>query len=252
MCKIIESGSLTIKIYDTREKLGVYAAYDIGTAIYQVLQKKEFCNMIFAAAPSQNETLAALRANRDIAWNRVNAFHMDEYVGLSPVAPQSFAHFLHDALFDHLPFHSINCLNGINDPAREAARYSALLREFPTDIVCMGIGENGHIAFNDPHEADFHDKALVKTVELDEVCRQQQVNDGCFTSLEDVPRHALTLSIPALLSAQQVFCMVPAASKARAVRDAVLGPVTEACPASIVRTHPSPVLYLDVNSARLF
>ena len=184
----------------------------------------------------------------------MNAFHMDEYIGLAPDAPQGFANFLRAAIFTKVPFRSVNCLDGTaasRDPAAECARYSQLLRRFPVDITCMGIGENGHIAFNDPPVADFDDPALVKPVALDEICRNQQVHDGCFATLDDVPTHALTLTVPALMHAAQVFCVVPAATKARAVRDTLLGDIRTACPASILRRHPAATLYLDADSASL-
>ena len=220
----------------------------------RLVRTMEECNMIFAAAPSQNEMLAALAAQPGIEWNRVNAFHMDEYIGLAPDAPQGFANFLRAAIFTKVPFRSVNCLDGTaasRDPAAECARYSQLLRRFPVDITCMGIGENGHIAFNDPPVADFDDPALVKPVALDEICRNQQVHDGCFATLDDVPTHALTLTVPALMHAAQVFCVVPAATKARAVRDTLLGDIRTACPASILRRHPAATLYLDADSASL-
>ena len=222
MTKTISINQFRVKIYDTRAEMGFCAADEAAAAIRGVLAQKEECNMIFAAAPSQNEMLAALAAQPGIEWNRVNAFHMDEYIGLAPDAPQGFANFLRAAIFTKVPFRSVNCLDGTaasRDPAAECARYSQLLRRFPVDITCMGIGENGHIAFNDPPVADFDDPALVKPVALDEICRNQQVHDGCFATLDDVPTHALTLTVPALMHAAQVFCVVPAATKARAVRD---------------------------------
>ena len=222
-----------------------YGFDEAAAAIRGVLAQKEERNMIFAAAPSQNEMLAALAAQPGIEWNRVNAFHMDEYIGLAPDAPQGFANFLRAAIFTKVPFRSVNCLDGTaasRDPAAECARYSQLLRRFPVDITCMGIGENGHIAFNDPPVADFDDPALVKPVALDEICRNQQVHDGCFATLDDVPTHALTLTVPALMHAAQVFCVAPAATKARAVRDTLLGDIRTACPASILRRHPAATL----------
>ena len=238
MTKTISINQFRVKIYDTRAEMGFCAADEAAAAIRGVLAQKEECNMIFAAAPSQNEMLAALAAQPGIEWNRVNAFHMDEYIGLAPDAPQGFANFLRAAIFTKVPFRSVNCLDGTaasRDPAAECARYSQLLRRFPVDITCMGIGENGHIAFNDPPVADFDDPALVKPVALDEICRNQQVHDGCFATLDDVPTHALTLTVPALMHAAQVFCVVPAATKARAVRDTLLGDIRTACPASILR-----------------
>lgn len=243
---------LRVEAYPTRREMGIAAAADIAKAIRKVLEEKEVCNMIFAAAPSQNEVLTALVADSDIAFERINAFHMDEYCGLEKDAPQRFARFLADAVFDRVPFRSIHYLNdGGTDPEEECSRYGALLLEYPTDIVCLGIGENGHIAFNDPPVADFRDEHLVKQVTLDETCRNQQVHDGCFAGLDLVPTHALTLTIPALFRGRHLFCVVPAKTKAAAVRSTLNGPVSESCPASILRLHPDAKLYLDADSASL-
>ena len=155
------------------------------------------------------------------------------------------------AIFDRVPFRSVNRIRGgAADVDGEIARYSALLREQPADVVFMGIGENGHIAFNDPHVAHFDDDCLMRAVELDETCRRQQVNDGCFAALDQVPTHALTLTIPALVSAERLFCMAPAATKADAVGKTVLGEIRETLPATILRLHPQATLYIDRDSGR--
>lgn len=242
---------LTVKIFPTRGEMGTCAAEDIAACIKRLLSEKETINMIFAAAPSQNDVLKALTEDDSIEWNRINAFHMDEYVGISPDEPAGFAHYLKDAIFNKLPFRSVNTLDCTADPKEEAARYSKLLAENPVDIVCMGIGENGHIAFNDPGVADFNDPYLVKEVELDEVCRMQQVHDGCFPSIDKVPRTALTLTVPALAAAPFHFCVVPCATKARAVKNTVEGPVTVAVPATVLRTLPGSILYADAEAAAL-
>ena len=177
---------------------------------------------------------------------------MDEYIGLAPDAPQGFGNFLRRELFSKVSFASVSYLDGTaDDRAAECRRYGELLAAAPVDIVCLGIGENGHIAFNDPHVADFNDPAAVKVVELDHTCRQQQVNDGCFAKLDDVPTHALTLTIPTLVAPKTVFCMVPAPTKAKAVQAAVEGPISETCPASILRRHDNASLWLDPDSAAL-
>lgn len=241
---------LCVRIYPDRKAMGEAAAADIATAIRRVLAKKECCNMIFAAAPSQNEVLAALTADKSVDFTRINAFHMDEYCGLEPSAPQGFGHFLRTAIFEKAPFRSVHYLNGNTaDIPAECARYSALLEAFPTDIVCLGIGENGHIAFNDPHVADFHDPALCKQVALDPVCREQQVHDGCFADISQVPTHALTLTVPALCRGKEMFCVVPAATKANAVYAMVRGSISEHCPATALRNHGAAIVYLDADSA---
>ena len=157
-----------------------------------------------------------------------------------------------DHIFGKVPFGSVNLINCLADDAEaECERYSALLRDNPTDIVVMGIGENGHIAFNDPWVAKFDDEKAVKVVELDNVCRQQQVNDGCFPSIDKVPTHAMTLTCPTLAAAPYLFCIVPAITKANAVKRTLEGEINEECPATLLRRQPNAVLYLDENSSSL-
>ena len=249
--KTMQKEELEIRVYEDRAAMGKAAAHDIAACFQRLLAEKDEIRVIFAAAPSQNETLWALRDDPSIEWGRIRAYHMDEYVGLDPKAPQGFANFLKEALFDRVPFKSVELLSSVAEPEAEAARYGALLDEVPADVVCMGIGENGHIAFNDPHVADFHDKASVKKVDLDETCRMQQVHDGCFASLDMVPKYALTVTVPALARAKYHFCMVPAATKANAVRETVYGTIDEHCPATILRTLPGSVMYCDPDSGAL-
>ena len=243
---------LQVKVFDNRTAMGVDAAADVARTMRALLQKKSHINMIFAAAPSQSDFLRALREEKEIDWSRVNVFHMDEYIGISIEQEQSFARFVKTYVADPFEAGAFYPLNGMEkDISSECARYTALLAQYPTDIVCMGIGENGHIAFNDPWVADFADTAAVKPVELDATCRQQQVNDGCFPSLADVPTHAMTLTVPTLVKAPHLFCIVPAPTKANAVRETLCGEIDEHCPASILRTRKGAVLYLDSDSAAL-
>ncbi|MBQ7343395.1 MAG: glucosamine-6-phosphate deaminase [Clostridia bacterium] len=250
--KTFNKDLLKVNIYSSRDEMGAAAARDVKAAILRALSEKDEINMIFAAAPSQNEVLANLVNDKEIPWGRVNAFHMDEYIGLDKNAPQGFGNFLRDHIFGIAPFKSVNYIRiDAPDAEEECKRYSALLRENPVDIVVLGIGENGHIAFNDPPFADFNDDKLVKTVKLDEVCRNQQVNDGCFASIDEVPTHALTLTVPALMSGKELYCIVPARTKANAVCETVNGEITESCPASVLRTHKNATLYLDPDSSSL-
>lgn len=250
--KTFKKDLLTVNIYNTRKEMGDAAARDIKSCILSLLQRKESINMIFAAAPSQNEVLLALRTDEEIPWRRVNAFHMDEYIGLTKEAPQGFGNFLREHIFGHADFKSVSYIDiSATDAERECARYAKLLKQHPTDIVVMGIGENGHIAFNDPPVADFNDKKTVKPVELDEICRNQQVNDGCFATLEDVPKRAITLTVPALFAGEHLFCIVPARTKAGAVRATLCEDINEKCPATVLRRHESATLYLDADSASL-
>lgn len=239
-----------VRVSEDREALGRCAGDDIAAVLRDLLRKQAFVNVMFAAAPSQNEVLARLAAAREIDWARIDAWHMDEYIGINPGHPASFANFLHRSIFDRHPFHSINCLDcSCPDPAAEAARYGALLRKIRMDVCVLGIGENGHIAFNDPGAADLADPETVKIVRLDLRCRLQQVNDGAFSSVDQVPETALTVTVPALLAAERMFCCVPGSRKAEAVERALCGPIGPDCPASVLRTKEKMEIYLDRDSA---
>lgn len=243
---------LAVECYDTREQLGAAAGEQVIDKILDLLERQEEVNIIFGAAPSQLEFLKTLCATDKVDWQRINAFHMDEYIGLEEHAPQGFGNFLHRHLFAHLSFRAVYYLDGSGkDPETVCKAYASLLKRYPTDIVCMGIGENGHIAFNDPHVADFNDPLLAKVVELDDMCRQQQVNDKCFDTFDEVPKHALTLTVPALMSARYAFCMVPGPTKAKAVRSTLFDAVTPSCPATILREHPRAKLFIDRDSFSL-
>ncbi|MBN1402132.1 MAG: glucosamine-6-phosphate deaminase [Anaerolineae bacterium] len=241
---------LRVEIFPTRDALGRAAAHDVAERMRLVLTERAKLRMVFAAAPSQNEFLAALREEPALAWERVEAFHMDEYVGLGSSAPQSFGCFLRERLFDQVRPGRVEYLNGeAPNPQAECARYAALLQEAPLDIICAGIGENGHMAFNDPHVADFQDPQTVKLVQMDQICRLQQVHDGAFPDLESVPTKALTMTMPALMSGRRVYCMVPGPTKTEAVRRTCIGEISEACPATLMRRHAQTSLYLDRDSA---
>ncbi len=245
---------LWVRVYADRAALGLAAGEEIAAALRARLARQPRVRMIFAAAPSQTELLAALGAAAGIDWDRVTAFHMDEYLDLAGDAPQRFGHFLREHLFARVHPGEIHYLaageiSGDDEAAADAecARYAALLRSAPIDIVCLGIGENGHLAFNDPPVADFADPATVKPVDLDGTCRRQQVHDGCFTTLAAVPRRALTLTIPALTAGARLCCTVPGPSKRAAIRRTLTGPIGTACPASILRRHPDCTLYTDLD-----
>lgn len=241
---------LTVQVYENRALMGQAAAKVTAEQIRQLLKENETINIIFAAAPSQNEFLENLTSEKEIDWSRIRAFHMDEYVDLDRNAPQRFGNFLKERIYGKLPFMSVFYLDGnAPDLDEECSRYAGLLKEYPAEIVCMGIGENAHIAFNDPHVADFNDPYLVKVVDLDPECRNQQVNDGCFKSLDEVPLKALTLTIPALMNAQYAFCMVPGKTKAKAVANTLNGEISEIYPSTILRRHPNACLFLDKDSA---
>lgn len=247
----LNANKLNVRIYETRKQMGAEAAKDVAERIKELLLVKGgFVNIIFAAAPSQNEFLFFLSKEDTINWNRVNAFHMDEYIGLDNNASQRFGHFLKERLFDKVPFNKVYYINGSTaNPDMECIRYADLLKQFPAHIVCMGIGENTHIAFNDPHTADFNDPLMVKVVTLDQVSRQQQVHDGCFAQIEEVPTSAITLTVPALLKASSIYCIVPGNNKANAVYHTLNSEVHQNYPSTSLKKHSNATLYLDKESA---
>jgi glucosamine-6-phosphate deaminase len=234
--------------------MGAAAAARFHRLVSESVATKPLCRVIFGCAPSQDEFFAALvkeaRAEPRI-WKKVEVFHMDEYVGLSESSEQSFRTYLRKGFLEHVETARFHPVRGeASSPAAEAARYADLLAQGPIDVIALGIGENGHVAFNDP-PVNFSDPVLVKVVELDEVCRQQQVNDGCFAEIRLVPRSAITITLPVFVAAGNLCAVVPGPRKAKAVRDTLLGPIGPACPATVLRTHPRSELFLDADAASL-
>ncbi len=243
---------LPVSVYPTNDALGAAAALEAAGILKAAVAERGVANAILATGNSQLTFLTAVRALPDVPWGSVNVFHMDEYVNLPAGHPASFPAFLHRHLLDHVGVKQFFPVPGVSADAEAACReYEALLRAYPADLTVMGIGENGHLAFNDPPYADFDDPLWVKTVKLDERSRRQQVGEGHFGGLDEVPTHAITVTIPALLAAKRVLVLVPEARKAEAVKASLLGPVTEDCPGSILRTQPHSRLYLDRDSAAL-
>lgn len=242
---------LSVHIFDTREEMGKVAAEDAARRINAIIAKNGVANVVFAAAPSQNDLIENL-LKADIDWSKVRAFHQDEYVGISAEEPAGFGNFLDRAIFKKVHFKELHYLLCCADEAEEKCEaYAELLRKYPIDLIFLGIGENGHLAFNDPAVADFNDPKMVKIVELDDVCRQQQVNDGCFAALDDVPKQAMTMTMSLIMNIPEAICVVPTIRKANAVYRALCGEVTTACPSSILRNHPNAALYLDKDSASM-
>ncbi len=240
--------SLNVQVYKDRLSAGIAAGHDVASKLKELLLRQERVRMVFAAAPSQKEFLQTLVAVDGIDWSRVIAFQMDEYLGIPSNHPQTFSRFLSRHLFDYVKPGSVHFINSSSSPHSECVRYSKLLQEEPIDIVCLGIGENGHIAFNDPPVADFNDPEIMKPVKLDDFCRQQQVNDGCFPNVDDVPTHALTMTIPILMSGKFLYCIVPGKTKRNAIDRALNGPITVKCPASILRNHTHCTLYTEKDA----
>jgi glucosamine-6-phosphate deaminase len=242
---------LEVRVFGDRTAAGAAGAEIAARIIREEMEHAGSAAVVFASAVSQDPFLAALRT-QEIDWPRLTAFHMDEYTGMSGDHPASFRRFLRDRLFNHVPVSAFHQLDGeAADAAAECERYATLLRQAEPCLVIMGIGENGHLAFIDPPVCDFSDPRNVRPVELDEVCRMQQVHDGAFESLEDVPPRALSLTVPFFLRVPRALVFVNGKHKSAAVRAALQGPVAEACPASALRRHPSAVLFLDPAAASM-
>lgn len=235
--------------FQSRAAMEKAAADAIAAEMRRTADAKSAVRMVFAAAPSQAGVLNRLTVLRGLPWDRVTAFHMDDYLELPADAPQRFANWLGDHLFSKVSPSEVHTIPASGPPDEICEVYAEKLAEAPIDIVCLGIGVNGHIAFNDPPVADFGDASAVKVVELDGICRQQQVDDACFASIDEVPARAVTLTIPRLLDADALFCVVPGARKRAAVKAAIEGPLTTECPASILRTHSNCTLFLDPEAA---
>jgi glucosamine-6-phosphate deaminase len=250
LARSFRAENLNVYVYESRGRMGKAAASVIAAEIRRAIQERGRAVVIFASAPSQNEFLANLVEAQGIDWSRVTAFHLDEYLGMDDAAPQSFRRFLIDRLVNKVTLGEFHGLRGdAADGSAEANRYAELLKENPPDFAVLGIGENGHLAFIDPPFCDFNDPKPVKVVQLDEVCRNQQVNDGAFSSLDEVPGDALSLTIPTLLARPKLFAIAPGPAKRQAIKNTVEGPISTNCPASILRTHKDAHLFIDNDSA---
>jgi len=242
---LTHSSVYEVRIYSDREEAGGAGAAIAAEIIRERVAREGEAAVVLASAVSQDPFLAALR-RQEIDWPRVTAFHMDEYAGMRADHPASFRRFLRDRLFDHVPAAAFHQLEGeAADPEAECDRYAALLCAAEPCLVVMGIGENGHLAFIDPPVCRFDDPRDVRTVELDDVCRMQQVHDGAFARIEDVPKRALSLTVPFFLRVPRALVFVNGERKSAAVQAAVEGPIIEACPGSALRRHPAATLFLD-------
>jgi glucosamine-6-phosphate deaminase len=247
-----KAGEMPVEVYATNEELGKAAAAHAAGILIDAVKKKGAARVIIATGNSQDTFIKAIGDHKQIPWEKITAFHMDEYVGMSPDHPASFRRWLRERVAERFSPKAMHYLDGdAPDVEAECRRYAGLLKEAPIDLVCLGIGENGHIAFNDPHVADFADPKFVKVVELDEACRKQQVGEGHFPTLTDVPTHAISLTVPALLYPDHLQVVVPEKRKAEAVRQTIHGPIATRCPASILRKVKKARLFLDKDSAAL-
>ncbi len=242
---------MEIRVFDDKLGLGLAAAERAAAAIAEAQARDGQARLIAATGASQFEFLDALTGAPGVDWARVEIFHLDEYVGINDEHPASFRRYLRERVAERVHPRAFHFLAGdARDPAAECRRVGELLGRAPIDVAFVGIGENSHLAFNDP-PADFEIDEPYLVVELDEACRRQQLGEGWFRILDDVPRRAISMSIRQILKAREILCVVPDARKARAVRDCLGGPVTPAHPASILRKHPLTTVYLDRDSAAL-
>lgn len=240
---------MKVEIIEDKIAMGKSAAEYVASELNKIIVHQGYARIILATGTSQFDFLVHLKT-LDIPWHKITVFHLDEYIGIDDQHPASFRKYLKERIIDDVKPRAMHYLNAsAEDIPLEIKRYEALLKEKPIDIACIGIGENGHIAFNDPPVAEFDDPHWVKVVALDDACRNQQLGEGWFLSLAEVPTHALTLTIPAIMHSKIISCAVPDQRKAEAVKNTLRGEISTDCPASILRTHPDCTLWLDRFSA---
>jgi len=250
LARSLRFGSLMVEAYDSTNEMGKAAAEAAGERIRELAAKNDLVAIIFATGASQFTTLEALTAIPDLPWNKVVGFHMDEYVGISDQNRASFRRYMRERLTNKVSMNQFYEIDGTAaDPEETCRKYADLLRRHNPQLCLLGIGENGHLAFNDPAEADFEDPLEIKVVSLDEQCRQQQVNEGWFKNIAEVPSRAITLTVPTLLRVPQLIASVPGARKAHIVYRTLTEDVSTHCPATIMRNHTNATVYLDTDSA---
>jgi glucosamine-6-phosphate deaminase len=248
--KHLRAGLLKVEIHPSRAAAGLAAARAAAIALAESAASRDSIGTIFATGASQFETLAALTSIKSLPWTQVRGFHMDEYVGINADHPASFRRYLRERLISKVPMREFFEIDGnAPHPENTAHQYAEKLRAANPQLCLLGIGENGHLAFNDPDVADFTDPADAKIVRLDDVCRQQQVAEGWFAGIDEVAQSAITLTIPALMRVPRLIASVPGFRKAAVVKRTLCEPISTACPATILRTHPDATVYLDPESA---
>jgi glucosamine-6-phosphate deaminase len=247
--KSLKRDQLRVQIFQSNKEMGQASAEFVEKRLEEAIQQKGSANLILATGASQFSFLEALQ-EKSIEWDKITVFHLDEYKGISAQHPASFRKYLKERILNFVKPCQVYLINGDAENLEEMlAEYSALLAGHPIDVACIGIGENGHIAFNDPPVADFNDPRLIKVVKLDQACRQQQLGEGWFPTLDDVPKDAVTLTIPAIMNCKTISCVVPDERKAKAVHNTLYGEISTAYPASVLRSHPNAVLFLDLPAA---
>lgn len=240
---------LGVSVHANTSSMALAAANEAGSAIQEAVAERGVGNVMFATGNSQIEFISVLVTLPNIPWSKVNLFHLDEYVGVGPQHPAGFQRWIRERIVEYVNPKNAYFIDGLAEPQQESMRYARLIVEHPIDLCCVGIGENGHLAFNDPPSADFQDQAVVKVVELDDASRLQQVGEGHFLAMQDVPKLAITVTIPTMTKARQLIAVVPESRKALAVKAALTGPISTQCPASILRSVGNATLYLDSESA---
>jgi glucosamine-6-phosphate deaminase len=248
--KHLQVGTMKVEVHPSRAAAGAAAALAAAATLKKLERTRETIGVIFATGASQFDTLDALTRMNELPWERIRGFHMDEYVGISADHPASFRRYLRERLTAKVKMKEFHEVDGsAPEPARVCSEYAEKLRSGDPQLCLLGIGENGHLAFNDPPVADFRDPLDVKVVHLDSMCRQQQAAEGWFAGVEDVPEQAITLTIPTLLRVPRLIVSVPGSRKAAIMRRTVAEPISTSCPATILRTHPDVTVYLDPDSA---
>jgi glucosamine-6-phosphate deaminase len=248
--KYLQAGTMKVEVHPSREAAGAAAARAAAEAMKELAETRESIGVIFATGASQLAMLDALTGIDGLPWGRIRGFHMDEYIGISADHPASFRRYMRERLTDKVKMHEFSEVDGAAaNPEATAREYAEKLRSADPQLCVLGIGENGHLAFNDPPVADFNDPVDVKIVRLDVACREQQAAEGWFESVEDVPEKAITLTIPALFRVPKLIVSVPGSRKARVMRRTFEESIATACPATILRTHPDVTVYLDPDSA---
>lgn len=249
--KSFQKDNLKVKVYNETDEMGLAAAVFVADKLKAAIAEKGSANLILATGASQFAFIKNFQ-KQDVEWGKITVFHLDEYKGLPETHPASFRKYLKERILNIVKPKEVHYLEGdAADTDAEVKRYEELLKNHPVDVACIGIGENGHIAFNDPPVADFNDPYLVKVVELDDDCRKQQLGEGWFPTFDDVPTHALSLTITAIMNCKTISCVVPDERKAKAVYNTLNLEISTACPATILRNHPDTVLFLDKTSASL-
>jgi glucosamine-6-phosphate deaminase len=248
--KTFSAGAMQVQVFSSKRETSEAAAQAAAAIVRDVIASRGRARIVVSTGNSQLDFIDALVLARDLDWTAVEAFHLDEYAGMPITHPASFRLWLKTRLAERVSLHAMHYVNAdAPDVEAECIRYGALLAEAPIDVGFIGIGENGHIGFNDPPVADFNDPLPVKMVRLDDGCRRQQVGEGHFESIAAVPERAVSLTCPTIVGMTHLICCVPELRKAKAVRDTIEGPISTTCPASILRNHPHAQLFLDLESA---